>query len=228
MHSKFPLQARASRTNNSCGCSLTPALSRWERENRSLLQWQMTPGDCTPTHENPLGVHPLFPLPVGEGQGEGELIVCAPSLAKHLALIAVFFILLPFAMPASAATKDAVFDIGNRRQVFIDGRFLASSKDVDLVVHPPRKTGERTLVADRRWEGRGIGTYDTVMYVDGVYHLWYSCRGGICYARSEDGITWEKPNLGLTSYKGTREEQHRPRQRCQWNHEAQFRRRGLL
>jgi len=106
---------------------------------------------------------------------------------------------------AAPASKNSILEVGNRRQVFIDGRFLASSKNVELVVHPPRKTGEHNLVADRPWEGSGPGTYSTVMYVGGVYHLWYPSRGGICYARSRDGITWEKPNLGLTSYKGTRE-----------------------
>jgi hypothetical protein len=114
-------------------------------------------------------------------------------------------ILLQWSLLASAESeKNAVLDVGNRRQVFIDGRLLASSTNVELVVHSPRKTGEHNLVADRRWEGSGPGTYSTVMYVEGVYHLWYPSRGGICYARSQDGITWEKPNLGLTSYKGTR------------------------
>jgi len=30
------------------------------------------------------------------------------------------------------------FDIGNRRQVFIDGKFLAESKGVELIVHQPQ------------------------------------------------------------------------------------------
>ncbi len=126
---------------------------------------------------------------------------------KHL--VTLSFILLSASLvpaPAASTTEkpDALLDIGNHRQVFIDGRFFASAKDVELVVHQPRKTGERTVIGERAWEGSGPGTYSTVMYVDGVYHLWYPSRAGLCYARSQDGIKWEKPNLGLTSYKGTR------------------------
>ncbi len=124
-------------------------------------------------------------------------------------LIPIPLILLSASFVAAQAANlsenpDAILDLGNRRQVFIDGRFFASAKNVELAVHPPRKTGERTLVADRPWEGSGPGTYSTVIYMDGVYHLWYPSRAGICYARSSDGITWDKPNLGLTRYKGTR------------------------
>jgi len=100
---------------------------------------------------------------------------------------------------------DAWLDVGNRRQLFIDGRFFASSKNVELVVHPPRKTGERTLVPERPWEEGGFGSCICVMHVEGVYHLWYPTRGGICYARSKDGIGWERPNLGLAEYEGSRD-----------------------
>jgi hypothetical protein len=117
----------------------------------------------------------------------------------RVSLVLWFLTSVAFATPAE---KNATLDLGNRRQVFIDGRFLASAKNVRLIVHPPCKTGERTLVADKPWEGGGIGTYNTAMWVDGVYHLWYAARGGICYARSRDGIHWEKPSLGLAEFEG--------------------------
>jgi hypothetical protein len=95
-------------------------------------------------------------------------------------------------------------NVGERRQVFIDGRFVATSKNVELLVHPPRKTGERTLVADRPWEGKGMDVYSCVMKTGDTYHLWYPADAGLCYARSPDGIRWEKPNLGLAEYEGSR------------------------
>ncbi|UCD27881.1 MAG: hypothetical protein JSV03_12355 [Planctomycetota bacterium] len=97
-----------------------------------------------------------------------------------------------------------VLDIGNRRQVFIDGRFLATSHNMELIMHPPRKTGERILSADRPWEGNSIGSYSCVLKVGDTYHLWYPARSGLCYARSKDGIQWEKPDLGLADYEGSR------------------------
>jgi len=95
-------------------------------------------------------------------------------------------------------------DIGERRQVFVDDRFFAAASNVTLVVHPPRKTGERTLVPDRPWEQGGFDAYCSVLYAEGAYHLWYPTRAGICYARSRDGIRWDKPALGLAEYAGSR------------------------
>ncbi len=109
------------------------------------------------------------------------------------------------AAPVLATGVPEVLDIGSRRQVFIDGRFLASSANVELVMHPPRKTLERTLVDDRPWETGGIDVYSCVLKDGDTYHLWYPAGGHLCYARSKDGITWEKPNLGLGEHNGSRD-----------------------
>jgi hypothetical protein len=52
--------------------SLTPALSRWERENRSQLFGKATAVSCSVTHAFYKFSHRLFLLPAGEGQDEGE------------------------------------------------------------------------------------------------------------------------------------------------------------
>ncbi|MEP0844023.1 MAG: hypothetical protein HRF43_15075 [Phycisphaerae bacterium] len=109
----------------------------------------------------------------------------------------------PLSAAAGADQAPGVLDIGSRRQVFIDRRFLEKSRNVELVVHPPVKTGEMTLVADRPWES-GVGIYNSVLEENGTYHMWYEGGVGTCYARSKDGITWEKPALGLTEYQGDR------------------------
>lgn len=110
-----------------------------------------------------------------------------------------------FAAAAASGGKSAVINIGDQRQVFIDGRFLAESRNVELTVHRPRKTGEKTLVADRPWEGKYVDTYSCVMQVGNLYHLWYPADAGLCYARSKDGIHWEKPSLGLAEFQGSRD-----------------------
>jgi hypothetical protein len=111
-------------------------------------------------------------------------------------------------------------DIGNRRQVFIDNRFVEDAVGVRLVVHQPVKTKELTLAPEHPWE-KHIGAYSTVIKVGDTYHLWYDAitprpqapdagawQGGLirslAYARSRDGIRWEKPELGLTEILGTR------------------------
>lgn len=65
------------------------------------------------------------------------------------------------------------------------------------------------LVQDRPWEPRLDNGYPNVVHVEGDPHgawqLWYggctqrhSCENQVLeYANSSDGLTWEKPNLGL-------------------------------
>ncbi len=54
----------------------------------------------------------------------------------------------------------------------------------------------------------GIAFYGTVIRVDGQFRMWYRAQGDdngvvgyrMAYAVSDDGINWEKPSLGLTSF----------------------------
>jgi hypothetical protein len=73
------------------------------------------------------------------------------------------------------------------------------------------RTTEPLLKADRPWESMGIGL-DQVVRIGNQWHLWYvafdhgyrsdnDCY--FCYARSKDGVHWEKPSLGIYSYKGS-------------------------
>lgn len=60
-------------------------------------------------------------------------------------------------------------------------------------------------------DGAGTTVYGTVLYDQGMYRMWYQGTpkdwGGwnmetICYAESDNGIDWRKPNLGLVDYPG--------------------------
>ena len=115
-----------------------------------------------------------------------------------------------------AALAGGPLDIGDRRQVFIDRTFLENAKGVELCVHPPRKTGEMTIQPEHPWEKGGVGPYSSVLKLGDTYHMWYhvmdtvqwdagKTNGAVCYARSNDGIHWEKPKLGLTEYEGSRD-----------------------
>jgi len=121
----------------------------------------------------------------------------------------------PSAPARAASTEAAPLDIGNRRQVFIDRRFLAEAAGVALEVHAPRKTGEWTIRPEHPWEAGGVGPYSNVLHDGTTYHAWYHVmddvqwdqghgRGSICYATSADGITWHKPELGIVEYAGSR------------------------
>ncbi len=76
----------------------------------------------------------------------------------------------------------------------MDDRFVQHGKGIEFVVHSPRKTGDRIIVSE---PGLALGGYHSVLYDSGVYHLWYTAGGCVLYARSSDGVHWEKPNLRL-------------------------------
>ena len=60
--------------------------------------------------------------------------------------------------------------------------------------------------------------YGTTMRIDDAFHMWYIGRmgrneeranyegdqGRLCYATSTDGVNWEKPDLGLVDFNGSR------------------------
>ncbi|MBL7154126.1 MAG: hypothetical protein ISS79_10430 [Phycisphaerae bacterium] len=122
-------------------------------------------------------------------------------------------ILILTVLMAAASGAKAALPIGERRQVFLDGRFIEEARGVKLVVHKPHKTGQVVLKCEHPWEER-LGQYHSVLYEGGVYHIWYTVYGkadsnavtvrSIAYARSTDGIDWEKPDLGLVEIYGTR------------------------
>ncbi|MGI9455646.1 MAG: hypothetical protein ACR2NU_03745 [Aeoliella sp.] len=120
------------------------------------------------------------------------------------------------AMPFAPALAEPI-NIGTVKQVFIDGRFVKSSHNVELVVNRPRVTGEALLVAEHPWESGWIGGYHSVLQERGRIHMWYDASDGkavtdpangmtgVAYAHSDDGgATWVKPHLGVVEYDGSR------------------------
>ena len=111
---------------------------------------------------------------------------------------------------AAATAAELVRDIGDRRQVFIDQRFLTATRGITLEVKTPVKRGIVLQADDPK--RTFIGQYGSVLEHDGVFHMWYQAhtmageagrndgaegRGYICYARSVDGVNWTKPKLSL-------------------------------
>ena len=102
--------------------------------------------------------------------------------------------------------------VGRNPVLFADPRMILSAEEVRTRLHPPRKTGERLLISDKPWEDATLNWF-SVLHQDGKFRMWYECydRDGwptaddtsFCYAESEDGIRWGKPNLGLLNYKGS-------------------------
>src|SRR5262245_56162402 len=76
-------------------------------------------------------------------------------------------------LPATPA-----IDVGSRKQLFIDHKFIESAEGLSLVTNPPWRTGEVVLEPDAPWEkGTVIGSYSTVVQENGRVRLWYNTLG---------------------------------------------------
>ena len=104
-----------------------------------------------------------------------------------------------------------MYRIGSDKQLFIDRRFVEASENVILTVNAPVKRQGVVLASDKPWDAFSLGWY-SITEDEGVYKMWYhACDGDawangrwrLCYCISEDGLSWEKPNLGLVEYQGS-------------------------
>ena len=109
-------------------------------------------------------------------------------------------------------------DIGSRRELFIDGHLIKSlgGKAEQRLHHPVAR--EIALKHDAPWEGTGSG-YHSIFRDGKKYRMYYKAwhievtPGKIstgrhplfcCYADSDDGIHWRKPELGLHAFGGSK------------------------
>ena len=134
----------------------------------------------------------------------------------------------------SALTQDlSNQDLSARRFLLLDSRIVSTTTNMDLTVGSVEKHSANPLfVEDQPWEQRFDNFYGNIVFdvEEEVYKCWYSPfivanssrdkplkdrldqaytghknqEMGICYAVSKDGINWEKPNLGLVDYQGSK------------------------
>jgi len=92
----------------------------------------------------------------------------------------------------------------------MDNRFINSQEGITFKVHQPEKTNQILIKPKHPWEGQCIILYISTIKDEGKFRMWYEvlARDGtdqLCYAESEDGLNWVKPNLGLHEYDGSKE-----------------------
>ena len=119
-----------------------------------------------------------------------------------------------------------------RRFLLLNDANVSTAANMALRVGTVTKHRENPLfVEECPWERRFDNLYGNIVFdpLRGLYQCWYSpfivahsAHGmtlpqrlsssfeghaeqemGVCYAQSRDGITWEKPNLGLVEYEGS-------------------------
>ena len=82
-------------------------------------------------------------------------------------------------------------------------------RGVQIAIEPAAKS-EPFFHKQRPWEtGATIGLI-TLLYQGGRYRLWYGAtsvgdpsRSYVCYAESDDGFSWHRPDLGRVAYDGS-------------------------
>ncbi len=111
-------------------------------------------------------------------------------------------------------TDTSMLMLGDRRELFVDDYLIETVRNVAFIQHRPRPA-DVVLANDRPWEAPTMGFY-AVLEDNGLFHMYYRGAHGshfgqenpargepMCYAESRDGITWEKPDLGLFLFEGS-------------------------
>lgn len=145
------------------------------------------------------------------------------STACWLPLVTISPTAVLLTMCAVAAGNEFAI-VPGQRELFLDDVGIKDLKNVERVVHKPRRHPENPLLSpDTPWE-RGCQVYGTANYDEAakLFKLWYLTgpkdRGltplkldgyeraphttMAAYAESEDGIHWTKPALGIFPYDG--------------------------
>ena len=119
---------------------------------------------------------------------------------------------------ARGATAQEPIDIGARLELFVDDYLIESfGGAAELQLHRPERR-EIVYRTDAPWEGNASAFCSVFqdgplyrMYYRGLHyrhsgqpaqalddHPWY-----LCYAESDDGITWRRPELGIFDFRGS-------------------------
>jgi hypothetical protein len=107
----------------------------------------------------------------------------------------------------------------------VDRHLIAEMSGVDFRLHEPRPA-ETSIVFDRDWEGN-TSAYASLMKTESGFRMYYrghslpsyalpgTLQPGerivpehdetVCFVESRDGVRWERPNLGLFEFNGSRE-----------------------
>ncbi|MSU37310.1 MAG: hypothetical protein EXS36_19880, partial [Pedosphaera sp.] len=122
-------------------------------------------------------------------------------------------VLLPIAareLSAHAQTTHPI-DIGGRKQLFIDTKFVTNAHNISLEMNPPAKMGQ-IMAGIHPWETGWWNGSASILEYEGKFKLWYNCsdpqsglkQSYLCYAESTDGLIWNRPQLGLFEFQGSR------------------------
>jgi hypothetical protein len=142
------------------------------------------------------------------------------SATVAAAFCGMFLSATGFTAAQETATTKAV-EIGSRRELFVDDFLIASLTNARRELkHPQPK--EIVFACDQPWEGNTCIYFRVLadQQPSGAkFRMWYQGAHWkldqadpiethpyhVCYAESQDGIHWKKPNLGLIEVNGSKD-----------------------
>jgi hypothetical protein len=108
----------------------------------------------------------------------------------------------------TSAADPAAKDL-KRSQLFLDDTWIEETYRLERVWQPAEIYPEPVLRPEKPWEGRQIVMFGSVFRLGGEWRMYYMTynrpqRSQFCMATSTDGVQWERPNLGLAEWNGSR------------------------
>lgn len=111
-----------------------------------------------------------------------------------------------------------MLEIGKRLEPLWDDYLVdEEASDAEIRCHQPVNHGV-VMTFDKPWEGDGCNYNNLVIEPDGLMRMYYlgwemisadkkkhTHDIVVCYAESRDGIHWERPNLGLCEFEGSKD-----------------------
>ncbi len=122
--------------------------------------------------------------------------------------------LIPSAISAATSRRRAAADPSDTL-LMVDDRPMLYRPGTRRVLRPLDRHPGNPVLPDREFPWEVAIAWNSIHRDPntGLYQLWYQAFSGsqaqerthgcvVCYAESDDGISWRKPNLGLFSYNG--------------------------
>lgn len=149
--------------------------------------------------------------PVGTGE-RGWL----PTLALHFdgpwTLSRDIFVTASSGSHTRITGSSRPIHLGSRRELFLDRSLLDTTRHVSLQLQTPQVAEMSIDHTERSWEGSWSGQGPTILKDGTRYRMYYFCSpsrdgpetaGVVCYAESQDGIVWTRPDLRQVEIDGT-------------------------
>lgn len=136
-------------------------------------------------------------------------------MEQHVPVAVILLPLIAFVVGSAATafaaeSEDTVLDIGSQRELFVDRLLIGKLEGTTLQLQQPQPGGV-AVKYDGPTDGR-FCYYTTVLKDGHVYRMYYRghpwgpewTKSVTCYAQSEDGVHWIKPELGIVEINGSK------------------------